>query len=129
MNQITVKNELSGFVVPSSLTEISNSTLGKLQIKNTTIDFEFVNQEKIQILNCQFRNIDKPTDVLSFPIEQFNLKNNLLGSIVICPEIVDIKGEDFAAVVRHGILHLAGYDHETDEEKWETAAKMFAEVL
>ncbi|MEI8143594.1 MAG: rRNA maturation RNase YbeY [Candidatus Berkelbacteria bacterium] len=129
MNQITIKNELLNFVVPAFINEVASDTLEKLEISDTTIDFEFVGKDEIQTLNRQFRNIDKPTDVLSFPIEQFNLKNNLLGSIVICPEIVDTKGEDLAAVVRHGILHLAGYDHETDEEKWQTAAKMFTEVL
>ena len=75
---------------------------------------------KIKILNKKFRNKNKPTDVLSFPINKSFSKNQIyLGDIIISYEYMNqpkkIKNLEFkkkvAKIFIHGFLHLVGYDH------------------
>ncbi|MBI2054409.1 MAG: rRNA maturation RNase YbeY [Candidatus Staskawiczbacteria bacterium] len=81
------------------------------EIKNLSI--AFVKAEEIKKLNKKYRQKNKPTDVLSFNLDE----GSYLGEVVICPEMVkDDVG--MARVLIHGILHLFGYDHEkTKKEK------------
>ena len=64
-------------------------------------------------LNRTFRGVDKPTDVLSFGVDEDNdpLGPRELGDIVICPE----HTEDLREAIVHGTLHLTGMDHEVDD--------------
>lgn len=88
-------------------------------------------EDEIRQLNRDFRNIDKSTNVLSFPAElPAEIAEPLLGDIVICATIVERealaqkKSSDahWAHMVIHGALHLLGQDHIEDEaaEKMET---------
>jgi probable rRNA maturation factor len=63
-------------------------------------------------LNRDHRGNDSPTDVLSFPVDETGpaAGPRELGDVVICPE----HTEDLTEAVVHGVLHLCGYDHETD---------------
>ena len=72
-----------------------------------------VGEDEIRRLNSDHRGIDRPTDVLSFPVDEAGpvAGPRELGDVVICPEQADALIE---AVV-HGVLHLCGYDHETDD--------------
>lgn len=91
---------------------------------NLLLEIILVDKSEIQELNDKFRKINKPTDVLSFPQTQLESSElNILGSIVICPEIAKEREEDITELIKHGILHLAGFDHETDEEEWSEAAE------
>jgi probable rRNA maturation factor len=84
------------------------------------IELILTDNKEIQILNKEYRQIDKPTDVLSFPLE--NIPGMPLGSIVIsidkAKEGAEIFGhsidEEITLLFIHGLLHLLGYDHETD---------------
>jgi len=71
-----------------------------------------VSEEEIERLNREHRGRDRPTDVLSFPVDQAGpaAGPRELGDVVICPE----RTEDLAEAVVHGVLHLCGYDHERD---------------
>ena len=73
----------------------------------------FVGAGEIQALNREHRDRDRPTDVLSFPIDGDGpvAGPRELGDVVICPE----HTEDLTEAVVHGVLHLCGYDHETDD--------------
>jgi probable rRNA maturation factor len=73
---------------------------------------EIVDPDHIRELNREHRGIDKPTDVLSFPVDGTGpiAGPRELGDVVICPEYT----EDVVEAVVHGVLHLCGYDHETD---------------
>jgi len=64
-------------------------------------------------LNRQHRGRDQATDVLSFPVDEAGpmAGPRELGDVVICP---DRAGDVIEAMI-HGVLHLCGYDHETDE--------------
>jgi len=97
------------------LEEIANS------LTNREIDLTICDNTLIQKYNHQYRDIDKATDVLSFPIEA-NFGNMPLGSIVISADFVKDKSNEFGhsnkdeltLLFIHGLLHLLGYDHEID---------------
>jgi probable rRNA maturation factor len=74
---------------------------------------ELVGEDRIRTLNREHRGRDRPTDVLSFPVDERSPAGGPreLGDVVICPE----HTEDLAEAVVHGVLHLCGYDHETDD--------------
>ena len=102
---------------------IDEELLNKIATAITTKDIELVitNNEEIHNLNKEHRGMDKPTDVLSFPLE-FDLPNMPAGSIVISEEFVKEKAkeythteqEEFFLLFIHGALHLVGFDHEVD---------------
>jgi probable rRNA maturation factor len=74
----------------------------------------FVTPEEIAALNAEHRGKPAPTDVLSFPVDGADpmaLGGRELGDVVICPE----HTADLAEAVVHGVLHLVGMDHETDD--------------
>jgi probable rRNA maturation factor len=74
---------------------------------------EIVDEDRIRELNREHRGKDAPTDVLSFPIDEDQpvAGPRELGDVVICPEHTD----DLVEATVHGVLHLCGYDHETDD--------------
>ena len=69
--------------------------------------------EAIRALNREHRNLDSATDVLSFPVDEGgpSAGPRELGDVVICAE----HTEDLIEAVVHGVLHLCGYDHESDD--------------
>jgi probable rRNA maturation factor len=73
----------------------------------------FITPEEIAALNARHRGKDGPTDVLSFPVDEDGpvVGERELGDVVICPE----HTEDLLEAVVHGVLHLVGMDHETDD--------------
>ena len=74
----------------------------------------FVTPEEIAALNAEHRGKPAPTDVLSFPVDGADppaLGERELGDVVICPE----HTVDLTEAVVHGVLHLVGMDHETDD--------------
>src|SRR5215213_418088 len=78
----------------------------------------FVSDKSIRKLNQQFRGIDKATDVLSFPADE----PHNLGDVAVSVETAAIQAKanglsfenEIAQLILHGLLHLSGYDHETD---------------
>lgn len=97
--------------------DIADAILGVLKDKKRDFDVivtvTVVDKKAIQKLNKQYRKLDKPTDVLSFPILDVIPKTSdipvLLGDIVICPEM--INDHSFLELVSHSTLHLLGYHH------------------
>ena len=81
-------------------------------VEDGHVAIEFVDADRITELNAAHRGKPKPTDVLSFPIDEDEVYGpRELGDVVICPEYT----EDLLEAVVHGVLHLTGMDHETDE--------------
>ena len=66
----------------------------------------------IQELNLKYRDVDSPTDVLSFEID--GPYGEMVGEIVVAPEYVALKRAKIEELVVHGALHLAGMDHGED---------------
>ncbi len=111
--------------------------------QNVEISISLVDNEQIRKLNSEFRNIDKHTDVLSFPMINFkencslddidikdciniDTKEIVLGDIIISVEQAKKQAEEFnhslkreiAFLTAHSMFHLMGYDHmQTQEEK------------
>jgi probable rRNA maturation factor len=73
----------------------------------------FVDADRMRALNREHRGIDRPTDVLSFPVDGTGpvVGPRELGDVVICREYT----ADVSEAVVHGVLHLCGYDHEADD--------------
>lgn len=103
---------------------------------NCEISLSFVTNDEIHKINKQFRNIDRETDVLSFPQLTFEEgeipeKNEngeiILGDIIISVEKAKAQAEEYghslereiAFLTAHSMLHLMGYDHMTEEEEKE----------
>jgi probable rRNA maturation factor len=70
-------------------------------------------------LNLKFRDVDSPTDVLSFDLD--GPYGEMVGEVVVAPEYVRFEGEKVEELVVHGALHLAGMDHGDDFEASEMA--------
>jgi probable rRNA maturation factor len=84
-----------------------------------------VDEAESQQLNAQFRGIDKPTNVLSFPAEDSPyLAYTQLGDLVLCAPVVQHEAQQqgkavdahWAHMVVHGMLHLQGFDHQQEQE-------------
>jgi probable rRNA maturation factor len=82
-------------------------------VRDGHVAIEFVGAERITELNGEHRGKARPTDVLSFPIDgaESPAVARELGDVVICPE----HTADLREAIVHGVLHLAGMDHEADE--------------
>ncbi len=97
------------------------------------VSITFTDDAHIHALNQRFRGVDAPTDVLSFPLIDFDDScgepaideiENMLGDIVLNLERARAQAEQFghsfereaAFLTVHSMLHLLGYDHETGEE-------------
>ncbi len=102
------------------------ATLSELieEAQSSLFGVAFVSDRRMKELNAAFRSKDSTTDVLSFPYkaEAFEPEQNNLGDIVISAEQaakqaaengLTLEGE-IKQLILHGVLHLCGYDHETD---------------
>jgi probable rRNA maturation factor len=101
----------------SSFAAKALAALGKSESPAT---IAFVSDRKIRELNRQFRGVDKATDVLSFP--SGGPDESELGDIAVSVDTAATQAKEnglkldveIAQLILHGLLHLSGYDHETD---------------
>lgn len=119
------REELLAKVVDNAISATFNR-LGFDKLESE-LSLVFTNDHDIRKLNAQWRNIDKPTNVLSFPafdIAPGNTPGPLLGDIVLAHETVTREADNenksindhLTHLLVHGLLHLVGYDHQTDDE-------------
>ncbi len=105
----------------------TDAVLSQVMESNTPFELTIrvVDSEESKQLNKQYRDHDKPTNVLSFPFEvPEGIDLNLLGDLVICSQIVvdeaktqnKVLFDHWAHMVIHGCLHLVGFDHISDSE-------------
>ncbi|MFT6311258.1 MAG: putative rRNA maturation factor [Porticoccus sp.] len=104
----------------------SNATLAAINYnKLAAFTLRIASANEVQSLNAQYRNQDKPTNVLSFPADlPAELELPDIGDLIICAEIVEKEAvaqnkplkSHWAHMTVHGILHLLGYDHLEDSE-------------
>lgn len=92
------------------------------------LTLRLVDTGEIQELNHSFRKLDKPTNVLAFPVTLppgVDLEVPLLGDVIVCPAILQAESEaagkdlkaHWAHIVIHGVLHLLGFDHENEQDE------------
>ena len=92
---------------------------------DSNVNIVFVNDKQIASLNKKFRKISKPTDVLSFNLEDKPSRDSIFGEIYISTDTAVRNAEKFGITFRnemlrlccHGFLHLLGYDHEKPKER------------
>jgi len=98
--------------VPAEFRSAVSAALDAVGIDEGHLAVEIVGDSRIHELNREFRGKDKPTDVLSFPVDEDgpSAGPRELGDVVVCPEYC----ENVTEAVVHGVLHLCGHDHETD---------------
>ncbi len=98
--------------VPDRFQPAVIATLDAAGVGEGHLAVEIVDESRIRELNRKHRDKEGPTDVLSFPVDEEAGPGPVeLGDVILCPEYCV---NDVEAVV-HGVLHLCGYDHETDE--------------
>lgn len=99
--------------VPAELGPAVRATLRAADVAECHLAVELVDRERIRELNREHRGRDVPTDVLSFPVdpEPDSPGPRELGDVFVC----EAECEDLMEAVVHGVLHLAGHDHETDD--------------
>ncbi len=108
----------------------------KLENTNLYISITLTNPENIRKINKQYRNVDKETDVLSFPmfekdeiekiiLQKEHVVEDILGDIIISVERVEEQASEYghsferelAYMIVHGFYHLMGYDHIEEKDK------------
>ena len=103
-----------------------NATLEYLEFdKPCEVSVSFVNLEEMQELNTKYRDLNEPTDVLSFPQDDWEADIVQLGDIVVCEELCD----NIQMLIVHSILHLFGYDHHDGTNKMFHMQDKILEVL
>jgi probable rRNA maturation factor len=113
--------------VPDELRRPALAALAAAGVEDGHLAIEFVAPGRMLELNRRHRGIHQPTDVLSFPVDESGLSAGPreLGDVVISPE----HTEDLTEAVVHGVLHLCGYDHETDNGEMLTLQRRVLEEL
>ena len=96
-----------------SLRRLVAIALASAGVDDGHVAVEVVDADRIAAINAEHRGIEGPTDVLSFPVDLDGpeVGPRELGDVVICRE----HTTDVTEAVVHGVLHLCGYDHETDD--------------
>ena len=135
---VSLENNQDKIAIPQEMAKLLKGAMDIVAKRqklgdNVEVDITIVDDEEIHALNKQYRNVDRPTDVLSFaldegeeePVIQDSEATHLLGEIIISAPKAVAQGEEFGHglpremtyLAVHGILHLLGYDHMKDEEK------------
>ena len=104
--------------------EAVDAAAGALSTEGGEVSILLTDDSEIARLNRDWRGIDKPTNVLSFPASRVGQGDKLLGDIVIAYETLERESTDesrdflhhLAHLAVHGFLHLIGFDHETDAQ-------------
>ena len=135
---VTLENNQDEIQVPEELEATLKKAMDIVAEKenlrdNAEVDITLVDLDEIHELNKQYRGIDRPTDVLSFALDEGDEEpevedeevEHLLGDVIICAQKAVEQGEEFGHgltremtyLAVHGMLHLLGYDHMEEEDK------------
>jgi probable rRNA maturation factor len=113
--------------VPTELREAVAATLEAAGVADGHLAVELVDADRIRTLNREHRGKDEPTDVLAFPLDGTGptAGPRELGDVAICPE----HCADPTEATVHGVLHLCGRDHETDDGEMLALQRRILEAL
>ena len=149
--KICFENDQTKFLLPYKVKmlvrEAIEATLDYEQYGNPCeVSVSFTDNAGIHELNKKFRGIDRPTDVLSFPLFDYSGESEeppvdelmgMLGDIVLSLEQADLQAQEYghsferevAFLTVHSMLHLLGYDHETGEEDEADMRRRQSEIM
>ena len=136
---ITLENDQDKLQISEELEQLLTAGLNVVArlhslSERTEVDITIVDDEEIHMLNRDYRNVDRPTDVLSFALDEESEEEpellggpeeHLLGDIIISAETASRQAEEFGHGLEreivylavHGLLHLLGYDHMEEDER------------
>ena len=134
MITIEIYDEFSDCIDSTLILDAVKTTLSYLDIQpDATLTVVISDDRQVHLLNQQFRGVDTPTDVLSFPASHVDPESGktYLGDVILSyPRAADQAKEfgesildEIQLLVVHGVLHLLGYDHKSSSQKinmWET---------
>ena len=123
--ELSVSDGVNEDVLPAEENLQHWAQLSYLGDKEVVASLQIVTSDEMQRLNKEYRDKDKPTNVLSFPMElPDEVGVNILGDLALCAEVIESEAKQqaktaeshWAHMVVHGMLHLQGYDHIEDNE-------------
>ena len=128
---IDVLDEVSSPVPAVLFEHLGAWLLGELNRPDADVSVVLIDDAKMRPINAQWRNIDKPTDVLAFAqSDSFSAQSHILGDVLISVETAARQAvehghsleRELTVLFVHGVLHLLGYDHIEDDEAEEMEA-------
>lgn len=132
MNKFEIINETKEDIKEIKIIDkLISFALNYLNIENAVLNIIIVDNETIHKINKEYRNIDRPTDVISFALEDnkdfIDIGYRILGDIYISIEKVREQSinynhsflRELSFLSIHGLLHLLGYDHMNEEDEKE----------
>ncbi|MFN2593419.1 MAG: rRNA maturation RNase YbeY [Actinomycetota bacterium] len=123
---VFVANEQELPIAEARLSDLARHALDQEEVDDEAeLSVLFVTSDHIRRLNERFAGDDYATDVLSFPMMEDEEDSLLLGDVVICPRVAQTNAArlghavdvELDTLLVHGILHLLGYDHDSDDDK------------
>lgn len=136
-----VFNETKENVDLNDIEKLLKKSIKFLNIESSIFNVIIVDDERIHQINKEYRNIDRPTDVISFALEDSDkvegLDFRVLGDIYVsidtarrqAYEYYNTEKEEIRFLVIHGLLHLLGYDHTLGEKEEKEMFDLEEEVL
>jgi probable rRNA maturation factor len=125
--EIVIEDRSGMDLEPRALARLAEQALERLDFKSGELGVSLVSAREMELLNRQHLGRIGLTDVLSFPLDvcagdETGEVPLLLGDVIICPEVAGRQAREHVSTLTHelclllihGILHIAGYDHETD---------------
>ncbi|GAA1411314.1 endoribonuclease YbeY [Glutamicibacter uratoxydans] len=132
---IEVNNETEFDVDLQDVNKLAESVMSAMFLHpETEVSIVFIDEEAMSALHVQWMDLEGPTDVMSFPMDELRPgtekapgENGILGDIVICPTVAEAQAkagghsthDEILLLTTHGLLHLMGFDHMEPAEKEE----------
>jgi probable rRNA maturation factor len=128
--QVSIRNESARSIDLELVRQGVLAACSTVEIPEGEISILLTTSQEIRTLNSQFRAIDEPTDVLTFPAD--DLSGKLCGDIAISTDIAQLQAdlrsvsidEEAAFLAIHGVLHLGGYDDHEESDRSAMVAMM-----
>ena len=132
-----VNRQLYRKILTKPLAALARAVLEAIGRPEATLDLTFIRDPAMRELNRVYRGIDSSTDVLSFSYQEGDVTASHLGDVVIAVETAEKYARELSIdfhrelehLVIHGTLHLAGYDHETDNGEMNRLEKILRRRL
>ena len=130
---VEVNNESEIAADLERISALGRHILSELHVHpETEVSIILMDEEPMSALHVEWMDIDGPTDVMSFPMDELRpgrpgspTEAGMLGDIVICPQVATAQAktgghsveDEILLLTTHGMLHLLGFDHAEPEEK------------
>jgi len=143
MIHVSIKDEFVSLVSEQNLIQVATNVLNNQKIALSDVELTIVISDDLELqnLNRQYLQVDAPTDVLSFPINETNPETGrkYLGDVIISYQTSLQQSlnaghpvtDEIQLLVVHGVLHLLGYDHIDQEDKhkmWVTQKEILEQL-